>query len=285
MDEKNIKLLKIGNLVSWAIMFTINLLATFGIVGFSNTGAIADLYPNLLVPSGFVFPIIWNIIFFSQLAFALYSSRDLFMESAKDLDMPYLEQVNIFFIIANGMNIAWIIVWGYLLPVISIFFMIGLLICLMIIYLRLGIGTDANERSLKDKIFVDFTFSWYFAWISIATIANVTAILVHLRFTDGGAYLGALLPNAVAGVPFLGINDVAWFCVMTLVGAVLAIMVLRERKDLVFGGLVAFALAGIFLKRILDIIPLALYAGMCADFVIIAMIIVGVHLIQQKKQK
>ena len=283
MDDKNKKLLKIGNLVSWAIMFTINLLATVGIIGVANTGAIADLYPNLLVPSGFVFPVIWNIIFFSQLAFALYSSRDLFMKSAKDVDMPYLEEVNIFFIIANGMNTAWIIVWGYLLPVVSIFFMIGLLLCLMIIYLRLGIGSGMNERTLKDKVFVDFTFSWYFAWISIATIANVTAILVFLGFTDGGAYMGALLPGAVAKTPFFGINDVAWFCVMTLVGAVLAIIVLRERKDLIFGGLVAFALAGIFLKRILDIIPLALYAGMCADFVIVAMIIVGIYLVRQKK--
>ena len=283
MDEKNKKLLKIGNLISWAIMFVFNMLATIGIIGVSNTGAIADLYPNLLVPSGFVFPIIWNIIFFSQLLFALYSSRDLFMESAKNVDMPYLEQVNIFFIIANAMNTAWIIVWGYLLPIVSIFFMIGLLICLMIIYLRLGIGTDSNERTIKDKICVDFTFSWYFAWISIATIANVTAILVYLGYTDGGAFLGTLLPGAVAGTPFLLINDVAWFCVMTLVGAVLAIIVMRERKDLVFGGLVAFALSGIFLKRILDFWPLGLYAGMCADFVIAAMIIVGIYLLRQKK--
>ncbi len=283
MDERIKKILKIGNLVSWVIMFIFNMLATAGIIGILNTGQIADLYPNLLVPSGFVFPVIWNIIFFSQLAFVLYSSRDLFMKSAKDVEMPYLEQVNVFFIIANGMNTAWIIVWGYLQPVLSIFFMIGLLLCLMIIYLRLGIGTERNKRTLKEKIFVDFTFSWYFAWISIATIANVTAILVHLKFTDGGEYLGALLPGAVAGTPFFGINDVAWFCVMTLVGAVLAIFVLRERKDLVFAGLVAFALAGIFLKRIGDIIPLALYAGMCTDFVIIGMIIVGIYLIRQKR--
>ncbi|NHI91681.1 MAG: hypothetical protein EAX96_04195 [Candidatus Lokiarchaeota archaeon] len=283
MDKKNKKLLKIGNLVSWGIMFTLNLLATFGIIGVANTGTIADLYPNLFVPSGFVFPIIWNVIFFSQLAFALYSSRDLFIESAKNIDMPYLEQVNIFFIIANAMNATWIIVWGYLLPVISIIFMIGLLLCLVIIYLRLGIGINSNERTLKDKIFVDFTFSWYFAWISIATIANVTAILVYLGFSDGGNYMGTLLPGAVAGTPFLGINDVAWYCIMVLVGAVLALIMLRERKDFVFAGLITFALIGIFLKRILDIIALALFAGMCADFVIIGIIILGIYLLYQKK--
>lgn len=285
MNEKNRKLLKIGNILSWAVMFIISMLATIGIVGVTNTGAIADQYPNLFVPIGFVFPIIWNTIFFSQLAFALYAARDLFMKSAKNVEMPYLEQVSVFYIIANVMNLSWLIVWGYLLPVVSIVFMVGLLLSLMIIYIRLGIGTDSHERTLKDKIFVDFTFSFYFAWISLATIANITAILVELGFTDGGAFMTSLLPGAVVGFPFLGIPDVAWYCVMVLVGAVLAIIVLRERQDLVFAGLVAFAISGIFLKRILDFIPLALYAGMCADFVILGMIIVGVYKLVKRRKK
>jgi len=56
--------------------------------------------------------------------------------------------------------------------------MIGLLVCLILIYTRLEIGLI--EVPQRKRTMVHTTFSVYLGWITVAPIANVAALLVDL---------------------------------------------------------------------------------------------------------
>lgn len=97
------------------------------------------------------------------------------------------------------------------------------------IYLRLNIGL--SKVSLKEKIMVHVTISIYLGWITVATIANVTAFLVSVNW-DG-----------------FGIEPYIWTVVIIAVGTLLTYLMLALRKDVAFSLVVLWAFFGIWMKR------------------------------------
>jgi len=63
----------------------------------------------------------------------------------------------------------------------SVILMLGLMLSLILIYTRLGIGVEKASRN--ELLFVDLPFSVYLGWITVATIADVAAALVSLGHT------------------------------------------------------------------------------------------------------
>ena len=76
--------------------------------------------------------------------------------------------------------------------------MVVLLAVLILIYNRLSIGRSSARGS--EKYLVHLPMSIYLGWISIATIANVTAVLVYYKWNR------------------FGIEEQVWAIVMTVVG-------------------------------------------------------------------
>jgi hypothetical protein len=107
--------------------------------------------------------------------------------------------------------------------------MILLLCCLLAIYLRLRIG-KANVP-MKEKLCVHVPFSVYLGWISVATIANVTAYLVSIQW-DG-----------------FGIDQMTWTILIIAIGTLLTYLMLALRKDIAYSLVVLWAFFGIWLKR------------------------------------
>jgi hypothetical protein len=68
--------------------------------------------------------------------------------------------------------------WGQLL--ISCFVIAGLLAVLAVIFVKL---VDSRPSGLIETIVLDGTMGLYFGWVTIATVANVTALLVVIGFT------------------------------------------------------------------------------------------------------
>jgi len=130
---------------------------------------------------------------------------------------------------------GWIFAWHYEIVPLSLVIMLILLVTLITLYLRLRIGRSDSPKT--EKYLVYLPFSVYLAWITIATIANVTALLVYANWNTFGL-----------GEPF-------WAIAVIIVGIAITLSVLFTRKDIFYCLVVDWSLLGILLKRLSDSTP------------------------------
>ncbi len=62
--------------------------------------------------------------------------------------------------------------------------MFGLLLCLIALYIRLGIGQIRVPPS--ERWLVHLPFSIYLGWVTVASIANTTIVLDYLQWDGWG---------------------------------------------------------------------------------------------------
>jgi hypothetical protein len=113
--------------------------------------------------------------------------------------------------------------------------MLLLLGCLLTIYLRLGIGKKGPTR--KEKYLVHLPYSIYLGWITVATIANATALLVNYSWNR------------------FGLSEQFWAVAVIIVAIGIALSILIRRQDIFYCLVVDWALLGIWIKRQADSIP------------------------------
>ena len=107
---------------------------------------------------------------------------------------------------------------------------------------------------------VHLPFSIYLGWITIATIANVTALLVN------------------AGWGGFGLSQQFWTVLVIVVGIAIALAILIHRKDIFYCLVVDWALAGILIKRLsVETVP----AQSVIIVVIIGLVIISLGIIAQ----
>ena len=220
------RLLQAGNILAMIITILINALAVMLPLNGKTTQELSDGLPNLFVPAGLTFSI-WSIIYILWIVFAIYQARDMFKK--EEIDMPFLSQIAWLFILSGVANSVWIFLWHYEYVGLSLLIMILLLGSLLGIYVRLKIGK--STFTMKEKLCVHVPFSIYLGWITVATIANVTAFLVSIQW-DG-----------------FGIDPLTWTIVIIAVGTLLTSLMLALRKDLAFSFVVLWAFFGIWMKR------------------------------------
>ena len=265
MNIKFIRLLQIGNIIGAFFTVIINSLANIIPIGGKNTGELSDNIPNLFVPTGLTFAI-WGVIYILIIIFAIYLGRDLLKK--EKITNHFVEKVSFYFIVASLANILWIFLWHYEQVLLSLLAMILLFVSLLVIYLRLNIGIE--KVSIKDKLLVHVPISVYIGWITVATIANVTAVLVTIGW-DG-----------------FGISEDIWTILVIIVATIITILVLIKRKDYAYSSVIIWALFGIFLKRISDD---AIYgiktqiANTTAIAIIILLIIITISLILNRSKE
>jgi hypothetical protein len=250
--------LQIGNLIGVIATVIVNVFATIGLINGITTAAVSDSYPNLFVPAGLTFSI-WSIIYILLFAFAIYQAKDLFKKEKEDL--PFLNQINYLFIIASAANIMWIFVWQYEIIIASVVMMLVLLVSLIAIYLRLNIGRADVSR--KVKIYIHLPFSVYLGWITVATIANITAFLVSVSWDA------------------FGISAEIWTILVIIVAGIITGAMLLTRKDIAYSLVVVWALLGIVIKRISDYTNIVFAASITA--IVIAVVILLVIIKNRKK--
>ena len=220
------RLLQIGNILAVIITILINTLAVILPLNGNTTQELSDNLPNLFVPAGITFSI-WSIIYILWFIFAIYQARDLFKK--EEINMPFLQQISILFIVSSIANSTWIFLWHYEYVGLSLLVMIILLFSLLAIYNRLNIGRSIG--SMAERLWVHVPFSVYLGWITVATIANITAFLVSVNW-DG-----------------FGISELNWTIIIIAVATFLTILMLALRKDIAFSLVVLWAFFGIWMKR------------------------------------
>src|SRR5215203_5301185 len=174
-----IGVLQILNIVSFAVMIVVNGLADFLPINGQTTGQVSDQYPNLFVPAPVTFSI-WLLIYSLLFLFCMYEGSTLFENEKPTVDKKerVVEIIDYRFIVSCVLNIAWIIAWHYHVLLLSVIIMLGLLATLIAIFEK--VHAAATYAGRKARWFVYAPFSIYLGWISIATIANITAYLVSI---------------------------------------------------------------------------------------------------------
>jgi hypothetical protein len=229
MNDTTKKLLQIGNVGAAVATIIFNALANILPIGGKYTGELSDNIPNLFVPAGITFAI-WGVIYLLIMIFSIYIARDFFKK--EKITSSIIEKVSGFFILASIANIIWIFLWHYEYVVLSLLAMILLFVCLLMIYLRLNISKE--KRSLKEKICIQVPISVYLGWITVATIANVTAALV------------------VSGWNGFGLSQEIWTILVLIIATIIALLVLLKHNDYAYCLVFVWAFLGIFIKRIGD---------------------------------
>jgi hypothetical protein len=155
-------------------------------------------------------------------------------------------------------NAAWIFAWHYGFYVLSVAIMLMILLTLIVIYARLRIGLANQEVSTADYWFVHFPFSLYLGWITVATIANISSVLSYFEWNG------------------FGIAEPTWSAIMMFVAVVVAGILLLNRRDLAYGGVLVWALIGI--RAAFIDIPLIATAAVIAAVLVAGLAISGFYL-------
>jgi benzodiazapine receptor len=186
------------------------------------TGEISDRFQVYFVPAGYVFSI-WGVIYLALIGFAVYQLLPAQREN------PRLDRVGYLFAASCVANIAWLFLWHYEQFELTVVAMTALLLLLIAVYLRLGIGRTAVPAA--ERWLVHVPFSIYLGWITVATVANVTSLLDYLNW--GG----------------WGISPEMWAVIMLVVAGVIAAGVSFTRGDVAYMLVILWAFAGIGIKQ------------------------------------
>lgn len=170
------KTLAIINTLIIAATITFNSIASARGINGNTVGEISDKYDTLFTPAGYAFSI-WGIIYLALIAFALFQLRRAF---SKDKESDFILQTGPWMTIANIANILWLYAWLYEYTGLSLVLMLIILVSLLIVVIRLNM-----ER--WDAPFPIIAFVWwpvciYSGWIAVATIANVSSLLVSIEW-------------------------------------------------------------------------------------------------------
>jgi benzodiazapine receptor len=223
MASAKFTLLKTTNVIAFALTVIVNSLAgSTTLIGGKSTAEISDLNPTLITPAGYVFAI-WGVIYILLGVFVVYQA--LPSEKGKD----YQERISWLFITSSLLNIAWLFLWQNEILSLSVLVMFLLLASLIAIYLRLNIGK--SKAPAREKLAVHLPFSVYLGWITIASIANVSAFLVSINW-DG-----------------FGINPETWAVLIIVVALLITLAVIATRKDVAYALVIIWALMGIAVNQ------------------------------------
>jgi hypothetical protein len=228
MNKTTSKILIICNLIAFITTLIVNTLSNSLPLNGKTPGQLSDLYPNLFVPAGLTFSI-WGIIYTWLLIFIIWQVSALFNAKHMKNIAPIIDKLSWSFVITCILNIAWLFAWHWQFLFISVIIMLTLLLSL--IRLNNQMDTGIYKINSSEKWLIHAPFGIYLGWISVATIANITAILVSIRWNRWG------------------LSEGNWAFIMIFAGFLIASSVVRIKNNVFYGLAVIWALYGIMLKR------------------------------------
>jgi hypothetical protein len=238
-------MIKYLNLILFTGMIVMNYLANALPLNNRTTGELSDSFPNLFVPAGITFSI-WGIIYLLLLIYCAIQFTGQ--------NQLIISKIGWFFAITCILNASWIIAWHFGKLPASLLIMLGILVAL--VYINQYISTLPLG-------FIKASFGIYLGWICIATIANVTALLVHYNWNG------------------FGISDEIWTIIMISAGALIAVLSLYRLHNPFLGLAVIWAFIGIILKRQQDFLSIVITSGIAIILVAIVTFVTFVTLLRK----
>jgi translocator protein len=254
---KQQKSLQILNIVALVAVVVMNILSTALPINNRSVQEISDALPSYFTPAGYTFAI-WGLIYSALIAFTVYQALPVGGKR------PFLLQISWLFAASSAANIGWLLSWHYGAYLLSIIFMVTLLVILIAIYLRLDIGHRNPDLTTADKLLVQAPFSLYLGWITVATIANIANVVNYWGWNG------------------FGIAEPVWSAIMMLVATVVAGLLLINRRNLAYAGVLVWALFGI--RAAYPDVPLVAGTAVVASILIILVALLGYWRTRQRPE-
>jgi hypothetical protein len=177
-------------LASFGFVLVMNAVATALPLGGLSVGGVSRKYDTLFAPIDFTFGI-WGLIY---LGLAVYSFTQLAANTS------VIRGVTPWFIIGNLLNGSWIIAWR-----LELLWLSTLILALLLFSLyKINQITTARRTDFASSLSVRLPFAIYFGWVTVATIANISSLLVQSGFEEG-----------------FGLSAQAWTVVILIVAALI----------------------------------------------------------------
>lgn len=213
--------------ITFVLMVFVNFLANALPLNGRQTGEVSDLYGNLFAPAGVTFAI-WGLIYLLLGSHVLYQ-WGLFHRGGR-LEGSLLSWIGTLFSLSSVANTGWILAWHY------DFIWLSALLIISILLLLIAINQTIVRLELtpREELLVRLPFSVYFGWITVATVANITAWLVSIEWSG------------------FGLSEPVWAVVIIAVAASIGTVTMLRNRDFAYGLVLIWAFIGIAIKHTSD---------------------------------
>lgn len=209
-------------LLSTLIMFGLQAMTFAGVFGPNPVGSTSNDTAPLLVPASYAFSI-WTPIYLGLLVFPVYQliiNRN---------DHPAWNALRTWFsanVIANGL---WLVFASYdlqwLTVAVTVFMLLSLFRINQLLIRLAAVGADYSFWAER------IVFSLYFAWITLATVLNVSSAL---HFYDWSGW---------------GISEVNWTLIMGVIAIVITAYTALKFRDFIYPFVVVWAFIALAVKH------------------------------------
>lgn len=192
--------------ITFIFMILTNIFANAFKLNDLTTGDVLKMYPNLFAPANYAFSI-WFVIYLALAGFVFYQMKSVFYSPETS---AMIEKLRNWFSLASVVNAFWVLAWHYNEIAFSVFFMLILLFslikCIKLIH--------TAKLTISERKWIQMPISFYFGWVTVATLANITVWFVSVNFKG---------------------NDVLWTSILLVLGALVGGLVVFRFKDVVYG--------------------------------------------------
>jgi len=239
-------LLQAANIIFFLLTVAFNYLSQAMPLNGKTTGELSDKYPNLFTPAPLTFSI-WGVIYLALLVFVVWQAWPIRNEQRAGQRNVAVSALGWDFVLLCAVNMGWLFCWHYefvTASVVVMLFTLGLLIRMnSLIFTQLS-------HTMDNRNFLQIPFGLYLGWISVATVANITAWLVGRQWAG------------------FGLSERLWTEIMMGVAVLLTVIVLFRWRNIPYALAVVWALLGIAIKQqqefgvSVSTITLTAYGGM-----------------------
>ncbi|WP_276169013.1 tryptophan-rich sensory protein [Zobellia alginiliquefaciens] len=237
------KTYSILNIFSVILVILVNYLSQVFRLNGTTIGEISARYDNLFTPAGYAFSI-WGLIFLSLLAYSIFQVKRAFFSTKKS---DFIEQTGYWFLMANLLNSVWVLAFVYDYTGISVLIMLGILISLIKIILNTNM--EKWDAPIEVLAFVWWPICLYSGWITVATIANISAYLTKLGWNGGP------------------LSEVAWTIILIAIAMIINLAITWTRNMREFALVAVWALVAIFVRHKGEIESVA-YSALAAAIIL-----------------
>ncbi len=206
-------------LLAYIFMVVMNALATTLPLNGQTTAEISDRYDTLFAPIGYTFAI-WGVIY---LLLGVYSVYQLVQDNA------VIRTITPWFIGSSLLNGLWIVAWHYEVLWLSLVIIGSLLVTLIVINKQ----TTKERSGWSTSLALRLPFSVYFGWVTVATVANASALLVQLGWRGG-----------------LGLSEEGWLILILVVAAAIGTATALVNSSVGYGLVLVWAFWGILARHL-----------------------------------
>jgi hypothetical protein len=250
------KTLAILNLLSVILVIAVNYVSQALRLNETTIGEISQKYDNLFTPASYAFAI-WGIIFLGLLAYGIFQVRRAFFG---DKPSEFIIQTGYWFIAANVLNSLWVFAFVFDYTGVSVLIMLGILFSLIKIILNTNM--ERWNAPISTIVFVWWPICLYSGWISVATIANVSAYLTKVGWD---------------GTPF---SELSWTIIMIVIATSINLVMILKRNMREFAAVGVWALFAIYIRHS-DSLETIAYTALGGSILIFAYM--GWHGFQNRK--